>query len=664
MSLHSIRATTIDRLNTRSLIVSITSLLICAVLFLGPVSQLCPVARAETRSARAQTRKQISLPTPRSHYETFKRGTSGLPLLMELMKQFEPEAQKLLLRFALASGIKSTSVNSEAAAADLKKLQTMAEAAGISTQAPLVRETAVALLKKTDWAAHRPIIIEFLVHQSGVMEMIPEKWGEIWIPIIHDAMLNFLDHLSDDRLLDKVVGLAMLPPNTPPGDYLVEFVSKVPSLQKMGQILARNPDLAPEYRRALQGLEAGIRTMNGQEVAQFITSDIGKPQIDKWQMQFADTLAGEASVGATILASGIPPGTTVRRKMICKIVKPYVLVYMPEDLAIIDGLAEYFTVNHDFYNLGTMPLVDIFKEIRKALTNEINIVAEQKNFIRAREYYRGSKKVVVPEIFPISTSHVTVMEFMQGEKITSAFKGDQRQRSIMAARLSEVMTGDVIFSKKPDAIFHGDPHPGNVYHFTGDPANPYKIALIDWGLMGVFPRADRMALMQLLLGAQMSDPKRLRKNVGGLVEGGLPNDPAKLQKVDALIAEAVRPKPGHGSFDVLGDLLAGLIEQGYTTKFDLNIFIKSQATIAGELIELDPNLKQDDLVNKQVTGLVKSELFPKRLFCFVFCYNSHGYRSLLSNADIMAARKIPSKPKESKAPASQPVSSSQPQPQR
>ena len=660
MSLQTVPATRNGRLNKRSLIVSFNSLLIIAVLFLGPVSQFRLVASAKTRVAVVQTRQHIPLPTPRTHYETFKPGTSGLPLLMALLKEFEPEAQKVLLRFALASGLNANSVNTEAAMADLKKLQSMAEAAGLPKQPPpLVRETAVALLKNTEWAAHRPVILEFLVHQSGVLNMIPEKWGDIWIPIIHDAMINFLDHLSDDRLLDKLVGLAMLPPNSPPGDYLVEFVSKVPSLQKMGQILARNPDLAPEYRTALQGLEAGIRTMNGQDVAQFITSDIGKAQIDKWQMQFADKLAGEASVGATILASGVPPGTTVRRKMICKIVKPYVLAYMPEDLAIIDGLAEYFTVNHDFYNLGSMPLVEIFKEIRKALTNEINIVAEQKNFIRAREYYRGSKKVAVPEIYPISTNHVTVMEFMVGEKITSAFKGDQRQRSIMAARLSEVMTGDVIFSKKPEAIFHGDPHPGNVYHATDDPKNPYKIILIDWGLMGVFPRADRMALVQLLIGASMSDQKRLRANVGGLVEGGLPNDPAKLQKIDALIADVLKPTPGKGSFDVLSDLLTGLIEQGYATKFNLNMFIKSQATIAGELVELDPTLKQDDLVTKQVTALVKHELFPKRIVCFVFCYNSRNYTSMLSNGDVMAVSHY-KKPKESKASTSKPVSSTKP----
>ena len=222
----------------------------------------------------------------------------------------------------------------------------------------------------------------------------------------------------------------------------------------------------PTIRQALQDLENGIHTMtrkNWFSSLLRISANLGSTNI---RCSLRIRFSAEASVGAVIRATYIPPGTTVRREAICKVVKPYVLVYMPEDLAIIDGLAEYFTVNHDFYQLGSMPLVEIFREIRKSLTNEINIVDEQKNFIRAREYYQGNNKVVVPEIFPISTKHVTFMEFIAGEKITSAFPGDQRQRSIMAARLSDVMTGDVIFSTKPEAIFHGDPHPGNVYHVT------------------------------------------------------------------------------------------------------------------------------------------------------------------------------------------------------
>jgi ubiquinone biosynthesis protein len=633
-----------------------TCLLVCTILCLGQFQLFSPVTRAENLPRTLQaSRKEIPLPTPRSHYEQFKPGASGLPLLMDLLKEFNPEIQRVLLDFAKASGLQDVStVDVEA---EIKKLQSLAESAGVKPAAPPIsKEQAVALLKKVDWAPVRPLLLEFFVHQSKVLDMIPPSWGTIAGPIVHDSLLYFLDHLSEDRLLDKLVSLALLPPGTSRGDYLIEFVSKVPSLQKMGQILARNPDLSPDYRKSLQGLESGIRTMSGEEMAQFITADIGKPQIDKYQMQFADKLFGEASVGATILATGIPPGSTTRRQMICKIVKPYVLVYLPEDLAIIDGIAAYFTTNHDFYQLGSMPLVEIFKEIRKSLTNEINIVEEQKNFIRAREYYKGSKKVIVPEIFPISTNHVTVMEFITGEKITSAFTGDAKQRAIMARRLTDVMTVDVILAAKSEAIFHGDPHAGNVYHFIGDPKNPYKIALIDWGLMGTFPRQDRIALMQLILGVQLGDAKRLHKYAGALLEHGLPAEPEKLQRIDALIAEIIKPKPGRGSFQALQELLFGFIEQGYATKFTLNLFIKSQITIAGILVELDPTLKQDDYLTEQVTAMVKKEL-PKRLLLLP-AWNYRGYRSLLSNGDIVSmARNKPKKPKADKTAATKPVSS-------
>ncbi|HTG18357.1 MAG TPA: AarF/UbiB family protein, partial [Blastocatellia bacterium] len=624
------------------------------MLFLTPFLLLGPISRAEIPQPTRQTsRKEIPLPTPRSHYEQYKPGASGLPLLMDLLKEFNPEIQSVLVSFAKASGLQD--VSTAELEAEARKLQSFVEAAGIKAGPPISKEQAVALLKKVDWTPVRPLLLEFFVHQSKVLDMIPQSWGTIAGPILHDSLLYFLDHLSDDRLLDKLVSLALLPPGTGRGEYLKEFVSKVPSLQKMGQILARNPDLAPDYRKALQDLENGIHTMTREELVQFITEDIGKTKIDQYQVQFADKILAEASVGAVIRAKCTPPGTTAPREAICKVVKPYVLVYLPEDLRIIDGLAAYFTTNHDFYQLGNLPLVEMFKDIRKSLTNEINVVDEQKNFIRAREYYKDSKKVVVPEVFPISTNHVSFMEFIAGEKIINAFPGDTKQRAIMAKRLTDVMTVDVIFAPKAEAIFHGDPHAGNVYHVTGDPKNPYLIALLDWGLMGTFPRQDRVALMQLILGVQLADAKRLHKYAGALLEHGLPTEPEKLQKIDALIAELVKPKPGRGSFEALQELLFGLIEQGYATKFTLNLFIKSQVTIAGELVELDPTLKQDDYMTQQVTAMVKKEL-PKRLLLFP-AWNYRGYRSLLSNGDIMSmTRNKPKKPKEPKAVAAKPIS--------
>ena len=47
----------------------------------------------------------------------------------------------------------------------------------------------------------------------------------------------------------------------------------------------------------------------------------------------------------------------------------------------------------------------IFREIGAALTKEIRITDEQQNFIRAREYYKGNNRVLVPEILPPSNQH-------------------------------------------------------------------------------------------------------------------------------------------------------------------------------------------------------------------------------------------------------------------
>lgn len=380
---------------------SAASMSICMMMFLGPALQLSTVSAAESpRPAQKSTKKDIPLPTPLSHYETFKPEMSGLPLLIELLKQLDskgmdPKIRQLLIRFSLASGLQNKSRTAKLGS-DLIELQNMAEAAGLSAEKLLPKEQAVVLLKQVDWDPVRPLLLEFFLHQSKVLELIPEKWGSIWTPVVHDAMLYFLDHLSDERLLDKLVSLAYLPQGTSRGDYLKEFVSGVPSLQKMGQILARNPDLSPDYRKALQDLENGIHTIKRDELVQFIKQDLGQDVIDRNHVKFADEILAEASVGAVIRATLVSNGTTRERQAIFKVVKPDVLVNMPEDIAIIEGLAAYFTVNHDFYQLGSIPLVDIFEELGKALIREIDITHEQENFIRARKYYKKIRRFTFP----------------------------------------------------------------------------------------------------------------------------------------------------------------------------------------------------------------------------------------------------------------------------
>ena len=583
----------------------------------------------------------LTLPTPRSHYETFTPDISGLPLLQNLVQSLDPQTQKTVLTFVASSHLLKGGSTADVSSPDANVLLNMARAAGISEAATLSKEQALARLKELNWSPWKPLLLEFVAHQSQVFGIIPVKYQPFLYPIVHDSLLYFLDHLPEDRLLEKLVDIAYLPTSSRRADLLA-FVARTPSLQKLGQILARNQALSPEYQEVLQQFENGIHTMTRDELVRFIADDIGKSTIADNHVDFADTILAEGSVGAVIRATWIPPGSHAIREAICKAIKPYVLVNLPQELDIIDGLAGYFTNMHDFYQLGTLPLVEMFQEVKKALAKEINVVDEQQNLVRARQYYKNNKNIVVPELFPISTNHVTVMQYITGEKITSAFEGQPAQRAIMAKRLADVMTRDVIFASSKEPIFHGDPHAGNVYHVTDNPNDPYQIALLDWGLYGTFPREDRVALMQLILGVQLKDAKRLHNNVGGLLANGMPDDPQKVLQIDAIIARVLQPTKRRTSFESLEELLLGLIDAGYATRFSLNLFIKSRVTIAGILTELDPTLNQDQYLSQRVRSLVKREI-PKRLLFTVWfpAWNSRSYRSLLSNGDVLAARKIP-----------------------
>jgi ubiquinone biosynthesis protein len=84
----------------------------------------------------------------------------------------------------------------------------------------------------------------------------------------------------------------------------------------------------------------------------------------------------------------------------------------------------------------------------------------------------------------------------------------------------------VIFSPKDPALFHGDPHAGNVFH-SPSPADPYRIALIDWGLAAEFTLAERKQLAQLMLGLYLGDEKRLANHAEVLVGPSRRPQPAR-----------------------------------------------------------------------------------------------------------------------------------------
>ena len=549
---------------------------------------------------------EVPLPTPKDHYGNFDPGQAGLKLLTEMMGEAPPEVQKMIMEVANAP----------------------------ESLAKIPRSEVRLLLSAVDWKKWKAPVLEVFLHYSDVLDVIPEN-PKKWTPIVHDGLLYFLDHLNQERLLDRFLDLVYLPPNSSRGERILQFATRTPTFQKIGQILGRNTGVEDDIQKSLQSLENTIQTASYTDLVKSIKESLGSEVFETYDIKLADRILAEASVGAVIRASLRMPGEKERRDVVCKVIKPYVLQAITEEGEIIDQLTRYFTQHSDFYELGGMPLTEMFQGVRKSMADEIKTEEEQQNLLRAGKYYQNNPKILVPHLYPFSTKQVTVMEFVRGEKISSAFAGDGRQRSIMARRLSDVLTTDVMFSKEEEALFHGDPHAGNVFHVLNDPKDPYRIALLDWGLFGVFPRSQRAQLIQLMLGIQLNDAHRLREHLGALVQGDLPTDPVKTARLDQTIKETLQQRSKRSNFDTLGDLILRLGKEGYVLRFNFALFIKSQVTIAGILAGLDPALKQDGYLMKRSGSLVKKEL-PKRFLYTLWIpkWNSHSYSSMLSNEDV------------------------------
>jgi ubiquinone biosynthesis protein len=567
--------------------------------FIVGLSLFCALAQA----ARGQS--GLVLPTPRDHYKTFNVESARLALMTKAMTGADPDTRKQIVKF----------------------LETGANIGDLQRMKP---EDLSRLAQGTGLLKYKPELLEILVHSSQVLEIVPKKYFDTYGPIIHDALLAFMGGLGEERMIDRALALANAR-DASRGEKILIFASRIPTLQKIGQIIARLEGIPPDIQQSLQDLENGIRTMNRDELVAYVEKELGAEQVRKHEIQFDDKILAEASVGAVIFGSFQPSGEMSKRQnLVCKVIKPYVLSGLPEEMRSIDRLITLVTEFADFYAIEGFNLKDFFADVRVQLENEIKVSEEQAHFRKAYEFYKHHKGVRVPQIFDFSTERVTFMEFLNIQKLTESFPGDQRSRRILAERLATVMTFEALFSRQHTSIFHGDPHAGNIVRIKDDPEDPYKLGLLDWGLMGEFPREQRMEMVQLSLAYTQKSKKRMVRNVGSLIKGGLPQDPHKLARIEEMVGRAMEVKGG--VFEACGALLEDLFKAGYALEPQFSLFIKSQLTIAGILRELDPTLNQSKLVRKKTNGLVMRE-FPKRLVLLP-AWNYRGYRSMLSNGDI------------------------------
>jgi len=349
----------------------------------------------------------------------------------------------------------------------------------------------------------RQAMAQWIVDELVPVERLVPKPYLKWRSPVRDSMIFVVSRLSPGRLAPKILEQLELPENTSPEKRLLLLIAKVPGLQKLGQVIARNQHLRPALRKALTRLENGIRDVTPEDMRAIIQKDLAS-RLEKYQVRIAPVILSEASVSAVVRFSWRNPESGRRERGVFKILKPHIPEYFAEDMDYLQGLAEYFGDRHHRYGFPAHLIPDTFKKVRRLLRHEVNFRREQKTLLEAGDLYRNVPKVRVPRLIrPLCTQRITALTEERGIKVTSAAaRMPKPRRRALAEQLIEALVAVPLLAAREDAIFHGDPHAGNLLYDrrTGE------LTIIDWALREHLSREQRRHLALLFLMVSLRDP--------------------------------------------------------------------------------------------------------------------------------------------------------------
>ncbi|MDM8548669.1 AarF/UbiB family protein [Desulfobacterales bacterium HSG2] len=475
---------------------------------------------------------------------------------------------------------------------------------------------------------------EEIIRITKPADVIPDIYGE-YRQIAHDGILFLLSNFSPARLAELVADQLMMEENVSVEERLIRLAGQIPTLHKLGQIIARNRNVAPSFRKWLIRLENDLDGSDIAAVQKNIREEIGG-FVKAFSIRTDDRILAEASVGAVVAFTWLKPDTGERAKGVFKILRPGIKEYLDEELSLLDETAIFFEKNRERYPLKDFRFIETFRDIKEALQEETDLPGEQANLRKAFRFYSGEELARIPRVLPFSTENLTAMEFMNGGKITDVPIGSD-DREMCAQLLFKAVIGHPLFSGEEQTLFHGDPHAGNIFAFEGKNDVDMKVTLLDWSQAGYLSKLQRIKMLRLMIGVITRDKRLICEAVGKLSKENLKEEPLFLKNLEKIIHDIV-VSCEYASYPLVKKTFF-LIDQsmlrGISFPRELLLFRKAFFTLEGLLHDLDPKFDMDVYMIRLVGDIFMEEL-PKRWAYLLFLHSDcpEYYRSMLSNTDI------------------------------
>ncbi|WP_168205055.1 AarF/UbiB family protein [Bythopirellula goksoeyrii] len=464
---------------------------------------------------------------------------------------------------------------------------------------------------------------ETIIDEQALAKLLPAEYSHFALPV-KESLVVFLNGLPQ-RLQETILSAQFaLPPTSSLSQRLGLLAHSCPVLQKLGQILARDQRLAPELRFELRKLESMPPTVSLEAIESILVEELGP--LETRTIELLPPAIAEASVAVVIPFRDKSKST--QPEGVFKVLKPGIVERLHVELDMLAQVGTHLDHRLNELQIPQLDFYDTFDQVREKLLGELQLDKEQQHLASAASFYADQLDIRIPTVFEHCTPRVTAMERIYGEKVTD----HQFKRSTEIRNLSELvaraMIARPILSPNKQALFHCDPHAGNLF-ITSDA----KLAILDWSLVGFLGEVERAAIVQVMLAAISMRPTRM---VATILELDVRRQ-CDRTALEACVAEWLR-KMRRGQLPGLTWLVGMLDEAAQSARLsmssDMLMFRKSLLTLSGVISEIGAdsfNLDQV-LFCEFLHNYIRE--WPSR---WLSSFSSRAFPTRLSNLDLTEA---------------------------
>ncbi|QDT04525.1 putative protein kinase UbiB [Rubripirellula lacrimiformis] len=387
-----------------------------------------------------------------------------------------------------------------------------------------------------------------------------------------------------------------------------------PTFIKVGQILAARPDLVgPKLAEELKRLRADVHPDSIEQVRNTLAQELGENFESRFQSIDATPLA-TASIGQVHRAV-LHDGTNV----VIKVQRANIERTMLQDIEVLAGLAQLAERVDGFAAWGP---TDMVRQMGPMISRELDFTRERQNLEQFGEMFdRNRNDVVIPRPHkPLCTRRVLVMDELVGQPL-SQFLSDEAERcdtdndAIIASRnelkhrLCETIASVYLTMIFEEAIFHADPHMGNLIVMENG-----QLGILDFGMIGRIDENLRETIEDMLVAISSGDQNRLTRLICQIGNAPPMLNESRLA-IDVAEFIGTYGKQSFGEFDLTGALneLSDMLHR-HAIKLPNQsaLLLKMLISLEGTLRELGASFDSLDVVRQFTRATIVKRLSPRR----------------------------------------------------